>query len=76
MRYFFHCMARSTGGCAFCVWDLVRRSMGLSGAVSLVFTLGCGGTVKLCWIRTLGAGAHVAGSLDTLGVGWGVYGLL
>ena len=62
-------MDRETGGCAFFVWDLVRRAMVWSGAVSLGFTIG-GGAGKWCWIITLGAGSHSAGLLSNLGVGW------
>ena len=68
---FFNCMARLTGGCAFFVWDLVRRAMGWSGEVSLGCTLGFGGSGKLCRMCTLGYGSHGAGSLGTFGVGWG-----
>ena len=64
-------MARSTGGCAFLVWYLLRHAMGWYGTVSLGCTIGGGGDGKLCWMCTLEAGSHGAGSLGTLVIGWG-----
>ena len=64
-------MDRSTGGCAFCVWDLVRNTMVWSGSISLGCILGGGGSGNLCGFFTLLAVSHCAGLLRTLGVGQG-----
>ena len=59
-------------GCVFCVWYLVRRTMGwTSGEVSLGFTFVDG--AGTCWcIILLGAGSHRDILSGTLGSGWWV----